>query len=196
MLLTGRRSSVPPADTSTRELAGQLHNISHTFENADGTKTIIGRLAEGQTISGTVDDADELVTGGHYLFLGTWTEHERHGWQFKFTSFCRDVPRGPDGIESYLILWCEGIGLATAGKLVKAYGADAVRMLMEAPSRIVDDGLLRATVAEAASASLREVADPRTRDTHLSLFRLFRENGITIRRKLIPKCLVHGGRIL
>jgi hypothetical protein len=186
-----------PTDANAKELTGQLRNIKNTFDNNDGTVTIIGRLASGHIIRGTLDSLEDMEDGADYLLLGKWIEHERHGWQFLFTSFCRTVPEGPDALAGFFAKHCQGIGLATGQKLVEAYGPNAVRVLIESPERAVADGLLREAVAVAAGEALRDVADPGTLDVHLGLFRLFRQHGVPIRqkgrRKLIPECIKKWG---
>jgi exodeoxyribonuclease V alpha subunit len=89
---------------------------------------------------------------------------------------------------------CDGVGLATAKRLVEKYGDDAVRMVVEEPQRVAEDGLLRPTIAEAAAQSLREVCDSGLRNAHLELFRLLRNGGGGFPRKLIDKCLKLWGK--
>jgi exodeoxyribonuclease V alpha subunit len=66
-------------------------------------------------------------------------------------------------------------------------------VLIEEPGRVILDGLLRESVAVAAGESLKAVADPATRDTHLDLYRLFKENGVPMRKGLIKKCIKRWG---
>jgi exodeoxyribonuclease V alpha subunit len=193
MLLTVPRSPTPPSNPAETELTGQLQTIFKSFDNGD-SQTILGRLADGRVVRGTMDDPGELQAGHWYYLTGRWDEHARYGWQFAFNSFVRDIPRVTDGAAAYLMTHCQGVGMTTARKLVEKYGDDAVRVVVEEPQRAVEDGLLRATVAEAAAQSLREICDPAERNAHLELFRLFRSGGGGFPRKLIRTCLHKWGQ--
>jgi exodeoxyribonuclease V alpha subunit len=192
MSFMGSRQSAPPANPTESEFTGQLSSIYKTFSNGDN-HTILAKLSDGRVVRGVVDDPDELAEGGYYLFTGRWDEHPKYGWQFAFSGFAADIPRGVDGAVVYLERHCEGVGRTTAKKLVDAYGNDAVRMVLEEPHRVAADGLMRDKLAEAAAQSLREVCDPRLRNAHLDLFRLLRSGGGGFPRKLIDKCLKKWG---
>jgi exodeoxyribonuclease V alpha subunit len=192
MILSTRLAPAPtnPAET---ELNGQLGSIFKTFENGD-TYTVLGKLSDNRVVRGTVDDPDELQAGSYYLFTGRWDEHPKYGWQFAFTGFAADIPRGIEGAASYLMRHCEGVGMTTAKRLVENYGDDAVRVVVEEPHRVAEDGLLRPAIAEAAAQSLREVCNPSLRNAHLDLFRLLRSGGGGFPRKLIDRCLKLWGQ--
>jgi exodeoxyribonuclease V alpha subunit len=187
MLVRANRSSAPanPAET---ELSGQLDCVFKSFAN-DDNYAVLARLSDGRVVRGVVDCLDELQDHHHYLFTGRWDEHPQYGWQFVFNGFAADIPRGADGAAAYLMRHCHGVGTKTAENLIDRYGDDAVRVLIEEPQRVVEDGLLREAMAIAASQSLRDVCDPRLRDAHLELFRLLRSSGGGFPRKLIDKCL-------
>jgi hypothetical protein len=93
------RSSVPPQNPAEPELCGQIDNIFKTFDNGD-SQTILARLSDGWVVRGAVDDSDELQERGNYLFMGRWDEHPKYGWQFVFSGFVIDIPRGADGAAS------------------------------------------------------------------------------------------------
>jgi exodeoxyribonuclease V alpha subunit len=194
LILSTRSAATPPANPAETEINGRLGSISKIFDNGD-TQTIIAKLSDGRTIRGTVDDPGELQAGGYYLFVGHWNEHPKYGWQFAFSEFATDVPRDVDGAAAYLARHCEGIGATTANRLVEKYGGDAVRVLTLEPQRVVDDGILRPAIAQAAAQSLREVCDPSLAEAHLELFRLLRSGGGGFSYgKLIAKCLKLWGK--
>jgi exodeoxyribonuclease V alpha subunit len=187
-----RSRLVRPENSAEREITGRIDEITQTFNNNDGTTAIIARLSDGRTIRGTVDDVEEIEEGGFYYLSGRWDEHSRYGWQFCFQSHVVDIPRVESGSVAYLTRHCTGIGDKTARKLVEAYGDKAVMIVIDEPHRTVEDEILRADVAAAASKSLREVCDPALRSAHQELSRFFYGGGFP--RKLIGKCLKEFGK--
>jgi exodeoxyribonuclease V alpha subunit len=167
---------VPP-DPGAAELSGVLAGVNQTFDNGDGTFTIIGTLEGGAAVRGPVEDRDDVKVGAHYKFLGRWDEHARYGWHFAFTSFVADAPADPEALAAYLARHCHGIGDATTRKLVAAHGADVVRLLIQEPERFAEEGLLSVIVAKGAAQTLAGLCDPETREAHLELFALFRGLG-------------------
>ncbi len=177
LTLTARGAGSAPPDPSARELSGAVAVVRHTFDNGDDTFTLVAALEGGAVVRGPVDGRDELRPGRHYRFLGRWDEHHRHGWQFAFTSFLADAPADPDGLAVYLAKWCKGIGAATARRLVEAHGDAVVRLLIETPHQLSDEGLLNPAVAVTAGQTLASLCDPGLREAHLGLFGLFRGIG-------------------
>lgn len=184
MLFTNSRSH--PPDPRAKELSGTLSQVTQDWENDDGTHTIVAKLEDGMTVRGTINSLGELRRGGFYRFLGRWDEHPRWGWQFQFVTHTGDAPRG-GALAAYLAKWCQGIGPATAQKLVDAYGDDTARILVENHARPVLDGLLKADVAAKAAQNLKSICDPAMRDAHLDLYGLFRGHGFY--DKCVSACL-------
>ena len=70
----------------------------------------------------------------------------------KNTTSNKSLPLSPEGVESFLAShWVEGIGPAYAKRLVEQFGADALRILSEEPSKAeVVPGLGESRVATPA----------------------------------------------
>lgn len=181
-------NATPPADPGATELLGSVARTEQTWENDDGGTTVLARLESGQKVRGRIGAGGVLRQGRCYRFLGRWEDHARWGWQFAFQSHVEDVPEDLAGVAAYLAKWCDGVGPATAAKLVEAYGADTARVLTEDPGRVAADGLLGEGVARAASETLAKLCAPAWRDAHLDLFRLFRGHGFY--GKALHSCLL------
>jgi exodeoxyribonuclease V alpha subunit len=160
-----------PTNPAATELLGELARIRISRDNEDGTVWIIGDLTTGEVVSGRADQG-ELVEGGHYRFLGRWPEPGRYGWQFAWHTVLSDVPVSDTALIAYLARHCDGVGPATAAKLVTAYGRETCHVLINDPQKVETDGLLKFAVAQAAGESLAAVCDPEMREAHLSLFQL------------------------
>lgn len=184
---SGSSGRFTPKQLSATELLGTLARVSQAWENEDGTLTVLASLASGETVRGIAQSQGELLPGGHYRFLGRWSEHYRWGWQFAFDSFLRDVPAGGDALIAYIVRSCNGIGQAKGSRLLDLYGEDVVRVLIEEPGRAVADGILSELVAKNAAKRLRGLCDPALREAHLDLFRLFKGHGFY--GKAIGVCL-------
>lgn len=171
------RTQTPP-DPSATELTGRLAALRFCWENGDGSCSVVGDLASGAVVRGTVEARGDLAPGGTYRLLGQWREHPTHGWQFVFDSAFAETPGDPEGVCDYLARHAEGVGPVTAARLVAAYGADAARVLAEEPARVSGDELMSADAAALASASLLRVyGDPALRAAHQELCSLLRGHG-------------------
>lgn len=67
-----------------------------------------------------------------YRFFGQWSNDDKWGQQFKFTSFVPVRPHTQAGVVKYL-QQCPGIGIAIARALWNQFRGDAVRIVREQP---------------------------------------------------------------
>ena len=138
-----------------QELAGRISRIVWASPEEDGP--VILRLHDDQAVK--VEHGSGTLAEGEYVrFLGQYTEHQKYGRQFAASTWLPSSNGDRHGAIKYLADLCDGIGLATAKRLVDAYGVGAVRILREQPERCVEDKLLSALAAGAASAKLAEHA--------------------------------------
>ena len=132
-------------------LEGSVKQI--LWQDAEEDGPMIMRLHDGQSVKAS--QGAQLVSVGEYRrWLGHYTEHPRYGRQFDAETSLAAINGDRRGAIKYLSDLCEGIGPATAKALVDAYGVGSVRILREQPDRYVDQGLLTAATARAASAAL------------------------------------------
>lgn len=88
----------------------------------------------------TVDKINETIVGYlpmlsediFYEFLGSWTNHEKFGRQFKVESYTKSNIETKDGLISYLSSSIfTGIGPVTARKIVDELGSDAIKKILD-----------------------------------------------------------------
>jgi len=87
--------------------------------------TVVGNLPE--------------VNPGEYLRLsGNWMTHPQHGRQFKAEDCQQVLPATVEGIRKYLGSGLiKGIGPVTAGRIVKKFGLETLRIIEEEPDRLL-----------------------------------------------------------
>ena len=115
------------------EIEGRIQSI--VFRAADGTFSVARILRDG---------SPEPVTAAGYLagtgpgervrLKGDWETHSRFGRQFKVTECMPLLPASAEGVEAYLGSGLvEGIGPEMARRIVRRFGADALRVIDEEP---------------------------------------------------------------
>ena len=136
-------------------------------------------------------DSEEVTTGVWYRWYGRWDTHEEYGKQFRFKTFVESAPLDPQGMVKYLAR-VEGMTEARARRVVKAYEANAIRMLREKPYEVQETINLPAfTVerAEMASEALKE--QQHVESSMVELIGLFA--GKNFRADLPKKCIKEWG---
>lgn len=81
------------------------------------------------TVTGLIADANTEDT---YILQGTYTKHDRYGFQFQFQSFEKKIPEGKDAVIEFLSSpLIKGCGLKTAEQIVETLGEDALHLIKE-----------------------------------------------------------------
>lgn len=173
-------NTLPPANMSDTEISGEVARVRSCGENDDGSHFVAGALASGEQFCGVIDNIIDLREGSRYRLLGAWPMEEgKYGWQFRFQLVVPEIPTTAGGAAWYLAKHANGIGPATAEKLVARYGpADVVRIVIDEPQRLADDGIMQIALAREASDSLRVICDPSLRDAMIALHDMLRGTGI------------------
>lgn len=181
-------------DTITAEVIRAKHRWGDTCVLAARparTGTLSDVLALPITIK-VRDPGEEIAAGELYRWFGAWRD-TKWGRQFHATDFCPSTPvmHGEDGIVAYLQK-LPGIGPATASKLWRVYGSDAVRKLRESPEEVAlaVGRPLTVDVAIAAAEQLEESAG--AEDVMIDLVGLFTGGGFP--RTLPKDCYKVWGR--
>jgi exodeoxyribonuclease V alpha subunit len=95
-------------------------------EAAKNEVTVVGKcgaLWAGETLEAT----------------GQWVRHRKHGYQFQAEQITCMAPVTANGIEAYLSSgMISGIGEVTAGRLVKAFGDDTLRVIDKESKRLLE----------------------------------------------------------
>ena len=123
----------------------------------DENLTITGRVYEiiyanpdnGYTVCEIDSQTDGLFTATGYMpyigegenisVTGIWAMHPEYGEQFRVTYYESILPTDEDSIIDYLSSGIvHGIRLATAKKIVEAFGADTLNIMLQDPMRLAE----------------------------------------------------------
>jgi exodeoxyribonuclease V alpha subunit len=115
-------------------LQGVIERI--TFHNPDNGYTV-AKVATRRGLVTVVGPMAGIHAGASVEMTGEWTNHPKFGQQFKVTSYRTVLPATAAGIEKYLGSgMIKGIGPVTAKRIVRHFGADALRIIDEEPDRL------------------------------------------------------------
>ena len=118
------------------QLSGVVtHIVYHNAENGYTVLTLAGDNEE-TTCVGYLAGAQEGIS---LELKGGYTEHAAYGRQFSFREYTYVAPDSAASIELYLGSGAvKGIGKTLAGRIVKKFGADSLRILSEEPERLAE----------------------------------------------------------
>jgi hypothetical protein len=171
--------------TRIEERVGIFSHITNRFPSG----LIIGRLEDGSTIKGVIDDGEELIEGVAYRFMGRVDNHPKWGYQFWFSSFVTETPHTRQSVVKYLMTFADGVGVVKAQELWAKFGADSVRVLAEEPARVVEAGILSPERVAEASEVLRGMEA--TRATRIDLMGLLDGKGFP--KKIVSQLIKKFG---
>ena len=125
---------MPKESKSLLEMEGSVENIVYHNDSNQYTVLEINCGEELVTVVGTFP----YISVGEKLHLyGTWTSHATFGQQFKAEAFERSRPETTSAMLKYLSSGAvKGIGAATAGKIIAAFGDDAIHVIENDPERL------------------------------------------------------------
>ncbi len=152
------------------ELSGQVESI--VYRNDENGYTVIELSGENEMI--TAVGIMPMVSVGEQLKLyGTYKNHPSYGQQFSATACERSMPENLDGILKYLSSGAiKGIGPATAGRLVKEFGADTLSVLENDPVRVAKIKGISVDKALDISRQLKQVVGIRELMVYLQSFNI------------------------
>ena len=116
------------------EIKGLLEEI--IFENENNGYKVCAFDRDGEYI--TIKGVLPYVSPGEYLILqGKWETHREYGEQFAVFSFEKKLPEKVQDIESFLSSGLiDGVGPATANLIVKHFGEETFRIILEESYRL------------------------------------------------------------
>jgi exodeoxyribonuclease V alpha subunit len=122
------------------------------------------------------DLGGRVQAGADLDAVGGWAVHPRYGWQLRVIGAAVRAPEGGRGIAAWLAATCEGIGPATAQRIVAGLGADPLEVLRADPEGAAAAlGFLRARQRAALAEAARQLRqDPE----HIRHFVWCRNNGL------------------
>lgn len=93
---------------------------------------------------------------------GNYTRHPVYGKQFQISSFVEKMPEDALAMERYLGSGAiKGIGAALAGRIVRRFGEDTLRIVEEEPERLAEIKGISEKKAREIAAQMAEKADMR-----------------------------------
>ncbi|MDR2695120.1 MAG: ATP-dependent RecD-like DNA helicase, partial [Deltaproteobacteria bacterium] len=118
------------------ELVGSLERV--VFHNGDNGYTVLRLLPEGKKDTVTIVGHMAAPNAGTALRVrGKWHNDPRWGRQVRMESYEEVMPATTEGIRLYLASGLiKGVRESLAGRIVKRFGADTLRILDEEPERL------------------------------------------------------------
>ncbi len=121
LTIEGHLEHITYSNPQTRYTVARLKPLS-----AAGPVTVVGYLAG-------------VHIGEPLQVRGTWDNHPKYGQQLKIHSYEVILPATIDGIRTFLASGgVKGIGPSLSARLVKAFGADTLRIIEDAPQRLCE----------------------------------------------------------
>jgi exodeoxyribonuclease V alpha subunit len=176
------------AANNLTELRGTFSQEKWRPSEPDDTY-VIGTLTDKTIIVGHAPRG-EFFRGLEYVFSGAWETHQKHGKQFRFTSFAKCEPHSRSAVVAYLAKNAPNIGGVRAGKLFDTFGQNAVKVLRTEPERAAA-ALKTLTLDQAREAATALESLVQLEDTRIALGELFEGRGFP--RKLIDEVIRKWG---
>lgn len=132
-----RASAAPsPSDSPVETLTGTIERV--TFHSpATGFAVLKVRVRGRPQPVAIVGTAAQVAAGEMMTAEGSWVNDRTHGLQFRAHRLVTAPPASKDGIERYLASGAiKGIGIATAHRIVQAFGRRTFEVLDTEPHRL------------------------------------------------------------
>lgn len=127
----------------------QLRGIIDEILYEDTYGRAVFRLISGSETVRAIGKVGKVYSGETWFITGDWEIHQQHGRQLKVAS---GYPVSPDTTDEMIALFSgdkfDGVGLATASRLVRRYGNELWSILEEEPSKLLEDGILTKNKAQ------------------------------------------------
>lgn len=139
------------------QLEGTVEQI--IFHNQDNYYTVAKfKPRSGKPVT-VVGNLPPLYPGEPLFLKGEWVRHKEYGEQFQVEEWERKIPKTLSGIERFLAGgMIKGIGKATAEKIVRKFGLEALEIIENAPERLAEIPGISIKKALKIAESLKEHA--------------------------------------
>ena len=108
------------------------------YRNEDNGYTVLNLSAGNEEIT-CVGNFQSVHEGEYLEAEGQYSIHATYGQQFKAEQYQIKVPRNGLALERYLGSGAiKGIGMALAGRIVRRFGEDTLRVMEEEPERLAE----------------------------------------------------------
>ncbi len=123
-------------ENNSTQLSGTVEAV--TFHNEDSGFTVL-ELNTGDELVTVVGVMAEVCPGEELRLTGSWSNHANYGPQFKAEACERTLPTSTAAIYRYLASGAvKGIGMATARRLVDAFGENTLKIMENEPKRMAE----------------------------------------------------------
>lgn len=131
-----RESAVSSSEPAAETITGTIERV--TFHSpATGFAVLKVRVRGRPQAVAVVGTAATIAAGEMMSAEGSWVNDRTHGLQFKAVKLATAPPASKDGMERYLASGAiKGIGIATAHKIVQAFGKRTFEILDSEPHRL------------------------------------------------------------
>ena len=125
-----------PTDPESNELSGTIESI--VFRNDESGYTVCRVKVDDQPDLATlVGTCSAMWVGENVKADGQWNRDKQYGFQFKAENITCIAPTSARGIERYLASgMIRGIGKEIAGRLVKHFGEETLRVIEKESARL------------------------------------------------------------
>ncbi len=138
--------------------------IDHViFRNDDNgyTVMVLKDTAQGEELT-CVGIFPSITQGATIEAQGNYTNHPVYGKQFQISSFTEKMPEDSLAMEHYLGSGAiKGVGAALAGRIVRHFGEDTLRVVEDEPERLAEVRGISEKKAREIAAQITEKADMR-----------------------------------
>ncbi|NPV08162.1 MAG: ATP-dependent RecD-like DNA helicase [Anaerolineae bacterium] len=126
------------AEYPLQTLEGTVERL--TFQSEETGYTVARVVPKGKSHLVTVVGPLAGVNPGESVRLqGRWTNHPQYGRQFEARTYSVELPATIEGLRKYLGSGLiKGIGPVTAARVVNAFGLEAMDVIEESPSRLLE----------------------------------------------------------
>lgn len=133
------------------------------FRNEENGYTVLAlKGVEGEEELTCVGTFPVITQGASIEAQGEYTRHPVYGKQFQISSFVEKMPEDSLAMERYLGSGAiKGIGAALAGRIVRRFGEDTLRIVEEEPERLAEIKGISEKKAREIAAQVAEKADMR-----------------------------------
>lgn len=114
-------------------IAGTIQKVIYESPETFYVVAIVADARNSQTVCGIMPSPRE---GEKVELSGVWKSHPTYGKQFAFKTYSIDTPQTAIEIQGFLE-FLDGIGPATAKKIVKTFGEDTLSILEESPDELL-----------------------------------------------------------
>ena len=152
-----RASAAPSSDSPLETLTGTIERV--TFHSPATGFAVLKVRVRGKPQPVSIVGTTSAVAAGEMMTAeGSWVNDRTHGLQFKAARLVTATPASKDGIERYLASGAiKGIGIATAHKIVQAFGKRTFEVLDHEPHRLKE-------IVGLTDARIRRITESWTED--------------------------------